>query len=221
MPTVPKLSVTNNYIAPLIARITAATPQYGYGMSEDTNTANCFRGIISSNISRLVTSQYNSTLLTASTNNIDWNTPAKIKTNPTIGNTNGYYYYTTNNGTNNTTLTINTSPSGRGTKTVIAEGANIHITNNINYLDEGDSTKILILIAKKNPTTGTGGNIYVDPSVTNIDAILIADGSLLNGTATATPSIINSLDWLTPSETNLINNRLVINGRLYSMNTRG
>lgn len=197
MSTVPKLSVTNNYIPPLIARITSATPQYGYGMSEDTNTANCFRGIISSNISRLVTSQYNSALLTSSANNIDWNTPAKIKTNPTIANTNGYYYYTTNNGTNNTTLTINSSPTGRGTKTVIAEGANIHITNNINYLDEGDSTKILILIAKKNPTTGTGGNISIDPSVTNIDAILIADGSLLNATFSA-PSTITPLDWLTP-----------------------
>lgn len=215
MTTVPKLSLTNNYIAPLIARITGANPQYGYGMSEDTTTANCFRGIISSNISRLVTSQYNSTLLTVSANNINWADPAKIKTNATISNTNGYYYYTTNNGTNNTTLTLPAAPTGRGTKTVVAEGANIHITGNINYLDEGDSTKILILIAKKNPTTGTGGNIYVDPSVTNIDAILIADGSLLNGS----PS--NALDWLNASEKNLINNRLTINGRLYSMNTRG
>lgn len=156
MSTVPKLSLTNNYITPLIARITSATPQYGYGMSEDTTTANCFRGIISSNISRLVSSQYNSTLLNNTSNPINWSDAAKIKTNPTIANTNGYYYYTTNNGTNNTTLTINSSPAGRGTKTVVAEGANIHITNNINYLDEGDSTKILILIAKKNPTTGTG-----------------------------------------------------------------
>jgi hypothetical protein len=124
-------------------------------MSQDTNTANCFRGIISSNISRLVTSQYNSHVLTSSSTTINWSTDAaKIKTNSTIANTNGYYYFTSNGSTTNTTLTLNSSPTGRGTKTVIADGTNIYITNDINYLDEGDSTKILILIAKRNPTTG-------------------------------------------------------------------
>jgi hypothetical protein len=105
-------------------------------MSQDTDTANCFRGIISSNISRLVTSQYNSTVLTQPNTNIDWTKPAKIKTTPTVANSNGYYYYSSNNSTTNTTLTLNASPTSRGIKTLIAEGANIHITSNINYFDE-------------------------------------------------------------------------------------
>jgi hypothetical protein len=57
-----------------------------------------------------------------------------------------------------------------------------------------------------------GGNIYINPSVKNIDAILIADGALMNGIVGAPKDYITNPGELT--------NRLVISGRLYSMNTR-
>lgn len=81
----------------------------------------------------------------------------------------------------------------------MVEGGDIHIKTNIEYTG---SDKILLLIARKN-NNGQGGNVIVDPSVTRIDATIIADGGVL------TSSDIN------PGE------RLVINGSLYSYNTRG
>jgi len=59
-----------------------------------------------------------------------------------------------------------------------------------------------VLIARKN-NSGQGGNILIDPTVSHIDAILIADGGALMNT-----------------DSNALGDRLVINGRLYSYNTR-
>ena len=180
-------------------------------MSTDATNANCFRGIITSNVTRLISNQYNAS--TAST--VDWSAPAKVKSNPTLSNTNGYYYHTA---MSPNLLTINTSPSGTGPKVVYAEGADIQINADINYRDSSTTTNsntLLIIIAKR-ATSGAnpaGGNIYINPSVKNIDAILITDGAIMNG--------VNGLakDYIT-NPTDLIN-RLTINGRIYSMNTRG
>lgn len=180
-------------------------------MSTDATSANCFRGIITSNVTRLIANQYNASTATT----VDWSTPAKIKTNPTQSNTNGYYYHTA---MTSNLLTINTNPTGTGPKVVYAEGADIQINTDINYRDPSTATNpntLLIIIAKR-ATTGTnpaGGNIYINPSVKNIDAILITDGAIMNGT-NGTPK-----DYVT-NPTELIN-RLTINGRIYSMNTRG
>jgi len=95
---------------------------------------------------------------------------------------------------------MTTSPNGTGNKSVIVEGGNIHIKENITYSGTGNT---LLLIARKN-SSGNGGNIIIDPTVTHIDAILIADGGALQ-----------SSDASTPGE------RLTINGRIYSYNTRG
>ncbi len=118
--------------------------------------------------------------------------------NTPVPNTNGYYYYRYTS--SSSVLNLTTSPTGTGTKSVIVEGGDIHIKANMTYSGPGQS---LILIARKN-SSGNGGNITIDPTVTNIDAVLIADGGA-----------VRSADSTTPGE------RLTINGRIYSYNTRG
>lgn len=177
---------------------TTFTPnqKYGYSFSENATNAACFRGILATNIQTLVTNQLNPKTGTTLTN---WNTDrAPTKANASVLNTNGYYYYKYTGSTNNI-LSLSSSPTDTGTKSVVVEGGNILIKNNINYTGSG---KTLILIARRN-SAGVGGDIIVDPSVTRIDAIIIADGGTLQ-----------SADAMTPGE------RLTINGRLYSYNTR-
>lgn len=104
-----------------------------------------------------------------------------------------------------------------GPKAVIVEGGNIQINTDIKYgyddLNVRDTTSnVLLLIARKN-TNGTGGNISINPSVTRIDAIIIADGAIINADSSGVKNWIN--------DTSLLGNRLRLNGRLYSFNTRG
>ena len=131
------------YKTPLQAAITANN--YGYSLSENATNATCFRGILSNNITTLVTSQYNSS--TAQTMN--WAQAATLK-NTSTPNTNGYYYFS---GISGNTLSINSTPTGTGSKAVIVEGGNIQINQNIDY---SGTDKTLILIARKNTTTNVG-----------------------------------------------------------------
>lgn len=212
MTTVPTITTYK----PLLQTRLAAN-QYGYSLSEDGNNATCFRGILSSNITTLVTNQYNANTSTL----LNWSQPATLK-NTTTPNTNGYYYhnFTTANNTNNTNNTVtlpSTNPTGTGQKVVVVDGGNIQINSNIDY---SGSDKTLILIARK--INGSGGNIYINPSVTRIDAILIADGALQNATTTNssnTTSVTTTKNWI--DNAGELSNRLTINGRLYSFNTRG
>ncbi len=73
------------------------------------------------------------------------------------------------------------------------------------------SDKLIVIIARKN-AKGGGGNILIDPSAGRIDAILIADGAIMN----ATNGVIKN----TVTHASLLTNRLILNGRLYSFNTR-
>lgn len=196
------------YKTPLQASMTAN--QYGYSLSENATNATCFRGILSNNVATLVTNQYNA----SNANTLNWTTPATLK-NTSTPNTNGYYYFSNIAGN---TLSINNTPTGTGSKAVIVEGGNIQINANIDY---SGTDKTLILIARKNTTTNVGGNIYINPSVTRIDAIIIADGAIINATTaiTGSTSTTTTKNWIdNPSE---LSNRLTINGRIYSFNTRG
>lgn len=83
---------------------------------------------------------------------------------------------------------------------MIVDGGDIHIKEDITYSGPG---KTLLIIARRN-ATGQGGNIIIDTTVTNIDAILIADGGALKSSNASAPG-----------------ERLTINGRIYSYNTRG
>ena len=143
LPTIPTLPT---YMSLLTTRLNSTPPQYGYGMTTDTTTANCFRGIITSNATRLISNQFN-----ASTEpTINWSQPAKIKSAPTQSNTNGYYYHTAT--TTNHLITINNTPSGTGAKVIYADGADIQINADINYLDPSTTSTtntLLIIIAKR------------------------------------------------------------------------
>ncbi len=86
---------------------------------------------------------------------------------------------------------------------------NIQIKEDIVYSGTG---KTLVIVAKKN-NNSAGGNIYIAPNVKRIDAILIADGSVQNGIAGVAKNWVEHASDVT--------NRLVINGRLYGINTRG
>jgi hypothetical protein len=214
MPTVPTLSPSTlaSHYAPLLKTKFASTTfsnneKYGYSFSENPTNASCFRGILSNNITTLVTNQLNPRPAGEVTLT-NWTTQLSTIKNTTTPNTNGYYYYSFSANTNNTVTVA--PPTGTGTKNVIIDGGNIQINSNIEYTGSG---KTLLLIARKN-NAGQGGNIYISPTVTRIDAIIIADGgTLINGTPTATKN------WITnPSD---LTNRLTINGRLYSYNTRG
>lgn len=184
MTTIPTLSPSTlaTHYAPLLkAKLISTTltdnQKYGYSFSENSTDAGCFRGILANNVTTLVTNQLNPKTTTTLSN---WTTDVATIKNTTTPNTNGYYYYSYTGSTNNT-LSISTSPTGTGVKSVIVEGGNIQINANIEYTGTG---KTLLLIARKN-TNGQGGNIYINPSVTRIDAIIIADGgAVMNGTTT-------------------------------------
>lgn len=204
MPSVPNLST---YKTSLPTRLLAG--QFGYSLSEDTTNAACFRGVLSSNIATLIMNQYTPSGLTT----LDWAQPAKLK-NTNTPNTNGYYYFAT---TNNTVTLPATNPTGTGQKVVIVDGGNIQINSNIDYTG---ADKSLIIVARK--INSNGGNIYINPSVTHIDAILIADGALMNGTTNTTSNTTSTTtikNWI--DDALELSNRLTINGRLYSFNTRG
>jgi hypothetical protein len=61
-----------------------------------------------------------------------------------------------------------------GKRTIVTKGLNVFIQSNIEY-DTGGN---LAIIALKDDS-GQGGNIYIDPSVTNISGFLYADGALV------------------------------------------
>ena len=224
MTTIPTLSpptLATHYAPLLKTRLNTPTSatftdnqKYGYSFSENSTDAGCFRGILSNNVTTLVTNQLNPKP-TSTTTLSNWTTDLATIKNTTTPNTNGYYYYSYTGGTNNT-LSITTSPTGTGTKSVVVEGGNIQINTNLEYTGTG---KTLLLIARKN-ASGQGGNIYINPSVTKIDAIIIADGgAVMNGTTTSW--VTDTKEWTTTSDVSLLAKRLTINGRIYSYNTRG
>lgn len=141
---------TDNYITTLLARIapTSGTAQYGYGMSETTANASCFRSIITANVATYVTNQYTPISVAGSGVTVDWQEPAYVKNNTTVRNSNGYYYYAASS-SSAPLVTIASAPASSTPliKTVVAEGANIQINKNIYY---GGANTVLVIIAKKN-----------------------------------------------------------------------
>lgn len=190
--------------------------KYGYWLSEDITEAACFRSLLSTNINTLVTNQFSP----ETSPDVSWDKPSYIKwlTVPRR-NSSGYYYYANTTATAPTTFTtpmtpirkILTTPPNNGTKTVMSDGENIQINANIVY---SGLDKMLVIIARKN-SKWAGWNIFIDPSVTRIDAILIAEGGVYNA---VNGVIKHSFD---PTNILLLSNRLTLNGRLYSFNTRG
>ena len=61
--------------------------------------------------------------------------------------------------------------------TIIVRWWNIYINSNL--YNENDNNSLLVLVAKRDKNFWNWWNIYINPDVTNIDAVLIADGSLM------------------------------------------
>ncbi len=94
----------------------------------------------------------------------------------------------------------------QGVKTLIVEWGNIYISWNIR-----GGGMLGIIVTQKN---GVGGNIYIDPSVTDIHAILYADRSLMS---------YNPSSWEYDGDTqaDILPNQLYIRGTVLSENTIG
>jgi hypothetical protein len=152
MPVVPTLSNYQTILLPRLVNSTLSDQQkYGYNFSEDSISAACFRSMLDSNINTFVTNQ----LTPESTADVDW-TKSSIIRGTSPAQRNGQYYYYNNitsipSSLSATTLSplrkIITSPTGIGTKTVIADGENIQINTNIYYTG---SSNTLVIIARKN-----------------------------------------------------------------------
>ncbi len=97
-----------------------------------------------------------------------------------------------------------------GKRTVLVVGGNVYIRNNIYYSSLSKDT--LGIIALKD-SAGNGGNIYIDPNVTNIAGTLFAEKSIISYDGTA------ELDGFTRAFT--LRNQLHIYGSTFSENTIG
>lgn len=97
-------------------------------------------------------------------------------------------------------------------KTLILKWWNLYIKSNI--YNKNDKNSILTIIVKRDKTNRRNWwNIYIDPNVTNIDAILIADWSILSYDWS---SILNSS---VQSDVNKLRKQLLIYGSLSTKNT--
>ena len=92
-----------------------------------------------------------------------------------------------------------------GSKTLVVEGGNIYITGNI----RGTGMLGLVALQKNNQ----GGNIYIDPSVTDIHAIMYADRALMSYDGSS------ELDGNTQAQD--LASQLYIYGSIFSENTIG
>jgi hypothetical protein len=112
-----------------------------------------------------------------------------------------------------------------GERTVIVIGANVYINSNI-YVDPASGVTPkpkLGIIVLKDEQFKTGGNIYVGPNVTNIQANIYADGSLFSYVP-GTGSINANGEPMFESEERrhaVLQNQLFIEGSLASQNTIG
>jgi len=209
-----RVPTLDDYVAPLITRM--GLNQYGYSLSDSTRATQntTFRTRLSQNINTYIKNLYDADAIplpgfsvTINLNNP--NTAATLINSSGTHNTNGYYYYK-NLSSSQKYVTLSSTSLG-SPKVLLVEGMDVQIDGNITYSSGTNAS--LVIIARKNGS-GVGGNIYVNPGVTWIGATLIADGALMNG-EDASP-----IHWLSANSSRLTN-KLTINGRLSTYNTRG
>lgn len=74
------------------------------------------------------------------------------------------------------TLNLTSGELPNNARTLLVEGGNLYIKSNLKYPSNASSFGVIIL---KNGT-GEGGNIYIDPSVTNLVGAVYAEGSVIS-----------------------------------------
>lgn len=107
---------------------------------------------------------------------------------------------------------VELSPSSEytGRKTILVIGKDLYITNNIITSNITNNLWIIVLKDKN----GNGGNVYIDPDVTQIHATIFSDKSLMSYT-----DILWELWWWTSQYT--LRNQLYIKWSVFSENTIG
>lgn len=95
-----------------------------------------------------------------------------------------------------------------GKRTLVVKGANLYINRDM-YYTNGDS--ILWVVVQKDES-GNGGNLYIDPNITNIVGTYIIDGSVLSYDGIAEIGVGNITT---------LKNQLYIYGSIVSENTIG
>jgi len=122
-----------------------------------------------------------------------------------VGSDGSVVYIESNGG--NLNLQNASSISVTGKRTIIVKGANLYIKSDMYYTDVNSILGIIIL----KDENGNGGNLYIDPSVTNIIGSYIIDGSVIsyNGSEIGVGDI------------STLKNQLYIYGSMVSENTIG
>lgn len=109
-----------------------------------------------------------------------------------------------------------------GERTIIVEGGDLYIDRNL-YNTAGLSKPKLGIIVLKDLSSGDGGNVYIAPGVTNIQANIYADGAVFS--YDGVPADINgSGEPIFADEStrfNLLKNQLYFEGSIASQNTIG
>jgi hypothetical protein len=98
-----------------------------------------------------------------------------------------------------------TTISGR--RTLVIRGADLYIHGNMSY---ADTSSILGIVIQKDEA-GNGGNLYIDPSVTNIVGTYIIDGSVSSSS--------DGLSMIGVGDISTLKNQLYIYGSIVSENT--
>ncbi len=107
----------------------------------------------------------------------------------------------------NVTLALTSGISGK--RTLVVKWANLYITTNMSYTD---TSSILGVVVQKDEA-GNGGNLYIDPSITNIVGTYIIDGSVM--------SYSDALGEIGVGDIATLKHQLYIYGSIVSENTIG
>lgn len=95
-----------------------------------------------------------------------------------------------------------------GKRSLVIVGANLYIRSNMYYTTKDSILGIMV----QKDTNGNGGNIYIDPSLTNIVGAYIIDGSFQSYDGTSVLGVSNI---------SALKNQLYIYGSMVSENTIG
>ena len=105
METIPNLDTYEDITKTRLATTLNDNLKYGYTFSKNTTDANCFRGILASNVTTLLTNQLTPR---TSTNLSNWNADRAFLKNTSTLNSSGFYYYVY---PSKNSLNVSTSPT--------------------------------------------------------------------------------------------------------------
>ncbi|MBD3330735.1 hypothetical protein GF354_04365 [Candidatus Peregrinibacteria bacterium] len=128
-----------------------------------------------------------------------------------------YVYYTRGNG-----VEISSAQSLKGPRVIIVDGGNLYLNADI-YNETRESLAIVVL-RRHGQTYAEGGNIYIGPKVKNIQANIVADGSLFSYSGDKADIDKNTGEPVWASSTEMVDtlkNQLFIEGSISSRNTVG